>query len=125
MDLVKEYVLDVREERKSRFYGEHACAQQPSPQSPIGDLGDIAGVKVRNCKGLCQGGKPGMGKLCTDVCLCSSAHTSVCVVDGLGATAAHLSIIIIGTVVVLRHHVHTFEITVFNFSLHPDLILTA
>ena len=28
------------------------------------------------------------GKLYTDVCLCCSAHTSGCVVDGLGATAA-------------------------------------
>ena len=37
---------------------------------------------------LCQGGKPGTGKLYTDVCLCCSAHTSGCVVDGLGATAA-------------------------------------
>ena len=30
----------------------------------------------------------GTGKLYTDVCLCCSAHTSGCVVDGLGATAA-------------------------------------
>ena len=33
-----------------------ACAHQPRPQSPTGDLGDIAGVKRRNGKGLCQGG---------------------------------------------------------------------
>ena len=39
-------------------------------------------------EGMCQGGKPGTGKLYTDVCLCCSAHTSGCVVDGLGATAA-------------------------------------
>ena len=32
-----------------------------------------------------QGGKPGTGKSYTDVCLCGSAHTSGCVVDGLGA----------------------------------------
>ena len=49
--------------------------------------GEIAGV---NSEGMCQGGKPGgTGKLYTDVCLCCSAHTSGCVVDGLGATAAH------------------------------------
>ena len=35
-----------------------------------------------------QGGKPGTGKLSTDVCLCCSAHTSGCMVDSLGATAA-------------------------------------
>ena len=45
--------------------------------------------------GLSQGGKPGTGKLYTDVCLCCSAHTSGCVVDGLGATAALLSITIV------------------------------
>ena len=26
----------------------------------------------------------------TDVCLCCSANTSECVIDGLGATAVHL-----------------------------------
>ena len=48
--LVKEYIW---EERK---YGDNACAHQPRPQSPTGDLGDIAG---QNGKRLCQGGKPG------------------------------------------------------------------
>ena len=56
--------------------------------SPTGDLGKIAGVNGQNSEGMCQGGKPGTGKLYTDVCLCCSAHTSGCVVDGLGATAA-------------------------------------
>ena len=46
-------------------------------------------VNGPNGKGMCQGGKPGTGKLYTDVCLCCSAHTSGFVVDGLGATAAH------------------------------------
>ena len=80
LDLVKEYVLDVLEERKSRLYGKNACAQQPTPQSPTGVLGDIAGVKVWNGKGLCQGGKP---ELCNDVFLCGSAHSSGCVVGAL------------------------------------------
>ena len=84
--LVKEYIIDIWEERKSRLYGDNACAHQPRPQSPTRDLGDIAG---RNGKRLCQEGKPGTGKLNTDVCLCGSAHTSGCVVDGLGATAAY------------------------------------
>ena len=61
-------------------------AQQPHPHSLIGDLGEIAGV---NGKGCVRFSKPGTGKLCTDVCLCCSAHTSRCVVDGLGATTAH------------------------------------
>ena len=47
-----------------------------------------SGVNGQNSEGMCQGGKPGTGKFYTDVCLCCSAHTSVCVVDGLGATAA-------------------------------------
>ena len=54
------------------------------PHSPTGDLG----VNGWNSKGMCQGGKPGTGKLHT-VCLCGSTYTSGCVVDGLGATAAH------------------------------------
>ena len=49
LDLVKGYVLDVWEERKSRLYGENACAQQLSPQSLTGDHGDIVGVKVQDC----------------------------------------------------------------------------
>ena len=51
--------------------------QQPHPLSPTGDLGDIAGVNGQNNKGMCQGGKPGTGKLYTDVCLCCFAHTPV------------------------------------------------
>ena len=44
LDLVKEYVLDVWEERKSS----NACAQHPCPPSPTGDLGNIARFKLRN-----------------------------------------------------------------------------
>ena len=73
---------------KSKLYGDVECAQQPRPHSPTGDLEEIAGVNGQNSEGMCQGGKPGTGKLYTDVCLCCSAHTSECVVDGLGATAA-------------------------------------
>ena len=51
---------------------------------------NIVGVNGRNSKGLCQGSKPGTGKLYTDVCLCGSAHTSGWVYDdGLGATMVH------------------------------------
>ena len=83
--LVKAYIIDIWEERKSKLYGDVECAQQPRPHSPTGDLGEIAGVNGQNSEGMCQGGKPGTGKLYT---LCCSAHTSGCVVDGLGATAA-------------------------------------
>ena len=90
--LVKAYIIDIWEERKSKLYGDVECAQQPRPYSPTGDLGEIAGVNGQNSEGMCQGGKPGTGKLYTDVCLCCSAHTSGCVVDGYGSI---LSIIII------------------------------
>ena len=85
--LVKAYIIDIWEERKSKLYGDVECAQQPRPHSPTGDLGEIAGVNGQNSEEMCHGGKPGTGKLYTDVCLCCS-HTSGCVVDGLGATAA-------------------------------------
>ena len=83
--LVKAYIIDIWEERKSKLYGDVECAQQPRPHSPTGDLGEIAVVNGQNSEGMCQGGKPGTGKLYT---VCCSAHTSGCVVDGLGATAA-------------------------------------
>ena len=41
--LVKVYIIDIWEERNSRLYGDIACAQQPRPHSPTGDLRDIAG----------------------------------------------------------------------------------
>ena len=66
----------------SAYGSDVECAQQPRPHSPTGDLGEIAGIIGQNSEGMCQGGKPGT------VCLCCSAHTSGCVVDGLGATAA-------------------------------------
>ena len=86
--LVKAYIIDIWEERKSKLYGDVECAQQPRPHSPTGDLGESAGVNGQNSEEMCHGGKPGTGKLYTDVCLCCSAHTSGCVVDSLGATAA-------------------------------------
>ena len=64
--LVKAYIIDIWEEQKSKLYRD-------------------VGVNGQNSEGMCQGGT---GKLYTDVCLCCSAHTSECVVDGLGATAA-------------------------------------
>ena len=64
------------------WYHTVTLAQQPCPHSPTGDLGEIAGVNGQNSKEMYQGGKPGTGKLYTDVCLCGSAHTSGCVVDG-------------------------------------------
>ena len=51
------------------IYGDVECAQQPCPHSPTGDLGEIAGVNGQNSKEMCQGDKPGTGKLYTDVAL--------------------------------------------------------
>ena len=36
-----------------------------------------------------EGGKPGTGKVYTDVCLCGFVHSSGCVVDGLGAMTVY------------------------------------
>ena len=63
LPLVEAYIIDIWEERKSRLYGNVECSQQPCPHSPTGDLGEIAGVNGQNSKGMCQGGKPGTGKL--------------------------------------------------------------
>ena len=60
----------------------------PALTLQLGILGEIAGLNGQNSEEMCQGGKPGTGKLFSDVCLCCSVHTSGCVVDGLGATGA-------------------------------------
>ena len=44
--LVKAYIIDIWEERKSK---DVECAQQPRPHSPTGDLGKIAGRIVKEC----------------------------------------------------------------------------
>ena len=41
--LVKEYIIETWEERKSTLYGDNDCAHQPGTQSPTGYLGDIVG----------------------------------------------------------------------------------
>ena len=46
--LVKAYIIDIWEERKSKLYGDVECAQQPRPHSPTGDLGEIAVVNGQN-----------------------------------------------------------------------------
>ena len=56
-------IIDIWEERKSKLYGDVECAQQPRPHSPTGDLGEIVGVNGQNSEGMCQGCKPGTGKL--------------------------------------------------------------
>ena len=44
------------------LYCDVECAQQPRPHSPTGE---IAGINGQNSEGMCQGGKPGTGKLYT------------------------------------------------------------
>ena len=51
--------------------------------SPTGDLGEIAGI-IKGCVR-----EVSTGNSYTDACLCCSAHTSGCVVDGLGTRTAH------------------------------------
>ena len=58
--LVKEYIIDIWKERKSRLYGDYACAHKPRPWFSTRELRDIA---VQNGKRLCQGAKPGTGTL--------------------------------------------------------------
>ena len=48
---VKEFIVDIWE-HKSKYYGDSPCTQQPSPQSPAGDLEDFA--KVIRRKGKCR-----------------------------------------------------------------------
>ena len=74
--------------RKSAAANKMTPHTQIQSQTLICIYGEIAGVNGQNSEEMCHGGKPGTGKLYTDVCLCCSAHTSGCVVDGLGATAA-------------------------------------
>ena len=50
-------------------------------------LGILRGGMVRDCVGEVY--KPGTGKFNADVCLCCSAHTSGCNVDGFGAMAMY------------------------------------
>ena len=56
---------------------------------PNNPLLSLAGVNGQNSKLVCQGGKPGPGKLYTHVYLCGSTHTIVCVFYGLRAMVAH------------------------------------
>ena len=61
LDIVKGFIVDDWEERKSKLYGNSQCTQQPSPQSPAGDLVGVSGVMGPKGKCMCQGGKPGTG----------------------------------------------------------------
>ena len=80
--LVKAYIIDIWEERKSKLYGDVECAQQPRPHSPTWDLGKLLGLMGRIVKGCVR-----------DVSLAQVSCILMYVyvappVDGLGATAA-------------------------------------
>ena len=49
LTLVKAYIIDIWEERKSKLYGDVECAQQPRPHSPTGDLWGLMGRIVKGC----------------------------------------------------------------------------
>lgn len=82
LHIVKDYIVEVWEERKIRLYGDDSCASQSHSQFSTGD----PGVAGRSGKEMCQGGKPDTGKLYTTpigVHACCSAHDNGCVVNGL------------------------------------------
>ena len=54
----------------------------------LGILGKLLGLMGRIVKECVREVSLAQVQLYTDVCLCCSTHTSGCVVDGLGATAA-------------------------------------
>ena len=87
LDCVKEFIVDIWEECKSKLYGDSQCTQQPCPQSPAGDLGNVAGVMGPKGKCRCQEGKPGTGD-CIMLCLSGSALNTGCMVNGMNAMAA-------------------------------------
>ena len=87
LPLVKVHIIDIWEERKSKVM--LSVLNNPALTLQLGILGKLLGLMMQNSEGMYQEGKPGAGKLYyTEVCLCCSAHTSGCMVDGLGATAA-------------------------------------
>ena len=49
--LVKAYIIDIWEERKSKLYGDVECAQQSRPRSPTGVLGKLLELMGRIVKG--------------------------------------------------------------------------
>ena len=59
-------------------------SQQPSPHSPAGDHGEVAGVIGHKGKCRCWGGKPGSGKLDYCVRVCGSTLNSEYMVSGYG-----------------------------------------
>ena len=72
-------MLSVWEERKVRFYGEHANVHQSHSQNDWGS----EGCRRRDGELGCLCGKAGTGHLCD-----GSAHSSGCVVNGSNAMAA-------------------------------------
>ena len=72
-----------------KLYGDIGCAQQHSPTGGI--LGIFLGLMCTIVKGTCQGGKLGTGtsSILMYVYVASPTPVGGCVVDGLGAMAAH------------------------------------
>ena len=82
--LVKAYIIDLWEDMAMLSVLNSAVLTLQ-----LGILGKLLGLMGRIVKGCVREvSLAHAGKLYTDVCLCCSAHTSGCVVDGLGATAA-------------------------------------
>ena len=49
LDLVKDYIVDVRELRKARLYGENLSVPQSQCQNASGELGDVGGGGRLRC----------------------------------------------------------------------------
>ena len=81
LSLIKDFVLNVWEERKVRLYGEHANVHQSHSQN---DSGGLRGVAGGDGELGCLCGKAGTSHLCD-----GSAHSSGCVVNGYGCLLSY------------------------------------
>ena len=79
LPLVKDYIVNIWEERKIKLYGDDSSQSQSS----TGDLGEFTGIEGQSGKNMCQGGKPDTGKFHSSYIgmnVCGSAYENGCVV---------------------------------------------
>ena len=79
--LVKEYILEIWEERKQKIYGEDSC-----PCYSQFSAGDLTGQGTGK---FGPGGTKGKLNVSLNMCMSGSAHNSGCVVNGSTAMAAN------------------------------------
>ena len=83
LGLVKEFIIDILEECKTKLYGNSQYTQQPRLESSAGDLGDVAGI-VGGQASVCAREISLTQVKCNCVCLCGSALENGCMVNGYG-----------------------------------------